>query len=195
MADTHFVQARLPDTNVAWVFYRHLGVQSIKEHNYSAAVGAINEMIALFPDEYRIEINTAKYNELIRERLAVVCGNCKAEINRRAVQIIQLLVTPVKALITDNEVEDVWICPKCHKDNKLQNTQIIKEQQALPFYHKLIPEPPGRRGGLVDRRDYHKEMTKWFYGALEEVDHQLGKLRAEYEALEKIDEVSTQDAD
>ena len=188
------MQAKLPDTNQAWIYYRHMGVQSISEKDYSSAIAAINEMIALFPNEYRIEINTEKYKQTIREKLVLVCTKCNTEINYNDIKIMKLQNLGVVRLVTGTDFNDGWYCTSCHKINKLQNTRVIKEQKGLPFYHKIIPEPPIYHG-ISDRKGWHNRMVKWFYDSLEEVDHQLGKYREEYEGLEKLEEISgSQDA-
>jgi len=187
------LQSKLPDTNQAWVYYRHLGVQALQEKRYSEAVAAINEMIALFPDEYRIEINTEKYNQLMRVRTVFVCEHCSTETSRTDIKVYDCLLSTIEGFCIGSDYAKIWNCPNCQKDNMLQNTKMIEEQNGLPFYHKLIPEPPFKQG-TKNRKTFDNDFKKWFYDSLEEVDHQLGKLRAEYEGLQSLEEEGNQDA-
>lgn len=191
-------QAKLPDINAAWVRYRNYGLQCIDQRNYSGACAAINEINALFPDEYRVEINTEKHNELMREAIVVVCSNCGTETNYSNIKIFDLLLPLLSSIIAGREYERVWSCPNCKHTNKLQDTKMIKDQHANPFYHKVIPKPPERRSGLEGRRYYHNNMVKWFFESLEEMDHQLGRYRDEYKPVEETGDViegGNEDAD
>jgi hypothetical protein len=185
----------LPDLNAIWVTYRNRGLAAISGEMYAQAIGCINGMNAILPNDYRIEVNTSKYTELTTERLIAICNACKEQFSRKEIKIVELLNPLVIQVLTNQEYEKVWFCPKCNKTNNVSTTNWIKERLGLPYYLKVIPEPPSRKGGIQDRREYPIAMEKWFYQALEELDHQLGTYRADYvsqlEQLEQLPQEGT----
>ena len=184
-------QAKLPDINNAWVRYRNYGIESIDSQNYSGAVAAIYEMISLFPEKYRVEINTDRYEDLEKDTIIYICGECTAETNLNAVTVFNLTLGLTLAFVSGLESTKVWDCVKCQTRNMLENTQIIRSQEQKPHYHKVIPEPPNRKQGIMDRNAYDNKMRIWFFKALEEVDHQLGKYRDEYKPIDEDEELET----
>ncbi len=181
-------QAKLPDINNAWVRYRNYGLESIDSKNYSSAVAAIYEIIALFPENYRCEINTDKRNVLEKDTIIYVCGNCSKENNHDEVKIFNLVLDMTTSFISGNNQETVWNCLGCDYQNRLQSTEIIKSQLKKPYYFKVIREPPNRKQGIMDRVQYDNIMRKWFFEALAETDHQLGLYRDEYRPTDEEEE-------
>ena len=191
-------QAKLPDINNAWVRYRNYGLQCIHERNYTGAIAAVNEINALFPDEYRVEINTEKYNQSIHDTITVVCEQCKKEINYIDIHLFELILPTIDSIIIDKTTDVVWVCTECNHTNRRETTEMKRHEQKKPHYNKLIPEPPVRIDGIQGRTEYHNSMVKWFYDALEELDHQLGKYREEYtptDSEEGTDYEGDEDAD
>ncbi len=52
-----------------------------------------------------------------------------------------------------------------------------------------MPEPPIQKSGLTGRWQFHTKMTRWFFICLEEIDHQLGLYRKEYEPEGERDDI------
>ncbi len=181
-------QAKLPDINNAWVRYRNYGLESIDSKNYSGAVAAIFEIIALFPETYRCEINTEKWNELEKDVIIYVCGNCSKENNHDEVKIFNLLLDVTTQFISGSNQETVWNCLGCDNQNRLLSTKVIKSQLSKPHYNKVIREPPNRKQGIMDRVQYDNLMRKWFFESLAETDHQLGLYRDEYRPTDEEEE-------
>ncbi len=184
-------QAKLPDINNAWVRYRNYGLESIDSQNYSGAVAAIFEIISLFPEKYRVEINTSKYEEMERDKITYICSECKEESNLVTITIYNLTLGLTLSFISGVESTKVWDCVKCGSRNMLQNTQIIRSQEKKPHYHKVIPEPPNRKQGIMDRNTYDNKMRVWFFKSLEETDHQLGLYRDEYKPIDEDEDLET----
>lgn len=178
-------QAKLPDINNAWVRYRNYGLECIDKRNYTGACAAIFEINALFPDKYRCEIDTDKYNELMMEQRVVVCPSCTKETDFKDIKIFDLILNLIPNILTNSTTEKVWNCPECKTNQKMINTKMIKDQHKQPFYFQLLREPPTRKGGISYRNSYHDIMAKWFFESLEQLDHQLGKYRDEYKPLEE----------
>jgi len=185
-------QAKLPDINNAWVRYRNFGLQCIMERNYVGAIAAINEINALFPDAYRVEVNTPKHLQSVQDTLVAICVGCDVEVNINELHVFDLLLTSINSMILNKPTEKVWVCKSCNKINMREKTRMIRREHKKPNYDGVISEPPKRVDGIQGRTEYHNNMVKWFYDALEELDHQLGKYRAEYKPLEWEEDVNYQ---
>lgn len=191
------MQSKLPDINNAWVRYRNFGLQCVMERNYIGAIAAIYEINALFPDAYRVEVNTLKFNESVKDEITAICTKCQTETNFADLHIFDLLLVTVQSVIAKRETEKVWVCTKCNNVNARSSTRMKRKQHKKPNYTQLIAEPPERINGIQGRTVYHNSMVKWFYDALEELDHQLGKYREEYkpQGEEDQDYGGNEDAD
>lgn len=176
------MQAKLPDINAAFVKYRSHFLISIEIPNFSAATASLNGINALLPDEYKVEINTEKYNAAIKTKLLAICPNCKKEIQSKDVKVFDLLLNSIDSLMCGSQTIKMWPCPECHKDNEISKTSWTKDVIQLPAYNKVIPEPPQCKNGLDNRMKYEKEMTSWCYLFLEEIEYQLGIYRREFVA-------------
>ena len=175
------MQSKLPDINNAWVRYRNFGLQCIMERNYVGAIAAVSEINALFPDTYRVTINTEEYNKSVQDTITAVCTKCEKETNLADLKIFDLLLTTINSIILNKPTEKAWICTnvECNAINIREKTLMKRRTHKKPNYTQVIPEPPKRVDGIQGRTEYHNSMVKWFYDALEELDHQLGKYREE----------------
>jgi len=183
------VQAKLPDLNNYWIKYHDIGIHSLYNKNYAGVVACIYNMNALLPDDYRVEINTEKYNELSQDKLMVVCSNCNTEIVYNEIRVYETFLSTLQSMIQNARTERVWNCPKCNEVNQFARTKKIKNHHKNPFYYKVIPEPPIQKDGLTGRHAFHNKMTSWFFTSLEEIDHQLGLYRKEYEPEGERDDI------
>jgi len=48
---------------------------------------------------------------------------------------------------------------------------------------------PPKRHGLIDRMGWHEKWQVWFFNSMEELEHQLGRYRAEWITQEESGEV------
>ena len=184
------VQAKLPDLNNYWIKYHDHGIHCLYNKDYAGCVASIYNMNALLPDDYRVEVNTRSYNELSHDKFIVVCSNCNAEILRNEIKVIEVLLNPIENIILEERTKQIWVCSKCNKENEFARTKMIKDQHKNPFYYKIIPDCPIRKDGLTGRTGFHNKMTKWFFTSLEEIDHQLGLYRKEYEPEGERDDIA-----
>ncbi len=180
-------QAKLPDINAAWVRYRNYGLQCIDYNNYPGAVAAINEINAMLPQSYRVKIDSREYKELEKDNLTVICTACKAETTPDKLVVFNMRLPIMVNHHGGPKTEEVWTCRDCKSVNNLIKTRMIRKVKQKPFYHQVIPDPPDRKDGVLDRTHYHNEMVKWFFDALEELDHQLGKYREEYKPIDELE--------
>lgn len=173
-------QAKLPDINTAFVKYRTHGLICIDMKNYAGASASLNGINALLPNDYKIEINSAKYNEALKTKISIICNFCNSEINKNDIKIVNLLNPILIQTLTSNEYQKAWFCPQCKKENYLNKTKMVKYTALKPFYLKVIPEPPRKKDGLQTKNTFHHNYVKWFYNFLEELEYQLGLYRIEY---------------
>jgi len=183
------VQAKLPDLNNYWIKYHDHGIHCLYNKDYAGCVASIYNMNALLPDDYRVEVNTQRYDEVSHDKLIVVCSNCNAEIPRNEIKLIEKFLGLLKSMILETHTIKVWVCHNCKQENELARTKMIKDSHKNPFYYKLIPECPQQKDGLSARSGFHNKMTKWFFTSLEEIDHQLGLYRKEYEPEGERDDI------
>ena len=182
-------QAKLPDVNSAIVKHRSYALICMESKNYSGATGSLSSINALMPADYKVEINSQKFKDLLRTKTFFVCTECHKEVIRSKLKILKLLNPIVVGTITNNQYQNVWICTECHKENKLLKTRIINETIAKPYYLKVVPEEPRFRDNLQTREAYHEHYKVWFYNFLEEIEYQVGLYRAEYLSQQDMFEV------
>ena len=186
------MQAKLPDINAAWVKERTYFFTCRDMHNWSGMILALYAMNALLPDEYRIMVNTAKFEELTEAEVKYLCNFCKKEIPEPSIEIKKVLAPLLVSYLSESESKIFWSCPECKKENLISQTKLIKETLEKPYYLKVISEPPERKRGIQDRRSYQMDLLKWSGIFFQELEHQLGLYRAEY--INEMDEDGQLDA-
>jgi len=149
--------------------------------DFAKAAISFEASIALLPDDYQPEINSAKYAELVKDKFSIVCEGCKAEHKRSTIIPYKLLLSNIGRLVSGQEIVTVWKCPKCDHVRELKGseTKVIKFYQ--PSYFRVIPEPPAREG-LHDRIGFEARFKRWFDIATREIEHMVGLYRTEYAA-------------
>ena len=175
------MQSKLPDLNAYWRDYHKQGKSALDNHDYDTCISCVYSMLALMPDEYRLEVNTDKYNELVRLRSIVVCSECKKENNYDDVEIDDRLVPFDISILLGSKTEKVWICIFCKFENEFTSTKLEKEIRKEPAYFEVIAKPLPTPRGLEGRTFFHSKMVSWWNNAVIEIDHQLALLRTNYD--------------
>lgn len=171
------MQAYLPDINTAYISYRGEAIRSIKSEHYDSAFGAMYSLNALLPEDYRVKISTPSYLEATKEELEAVCLSCKQNSNIHLIKIIDKLLPSLIKTITDKETEKFWKCPLCKNENNLSKTEFIHSILEEPQLLKVVPRPPERKDGLMDRLKYDKQISAWLWNMLSELEGRMSKLR------------------
>lgn len=174
------VQAALPDLNTAWIMDKREFLNALRQKNYSVVYWSLSSINAAMPEKYRVEISDQKYNAELKKDLLVKCTHCDTELNQKNIIVKSKLKSGTLALLTENKTEKVWECSNCHQDNILSKTPMIQLKLQEPFFLKVIPSPPSRKGSLIDKIDFHRKFTAWAYLFYTEISHQMSKLRTEY---------------
>lgn len=167
--------------------------------DYSWVISDLNDINALLPDEYHIDINTSGYNALVSRNMYALCSHCTTvydykdkdgnmqaetrptEIEKSQVNIQSKLLSTKGQMLSSLSHIRVWLCPKCKAENRLESTEWIKDKLQSASYLKVIPEAPIKKDGLRSRRDYPNLIKTWIALFQEELEHQIGLYRKEYQ--------------
>ena len=180
-------QAALPDLNTQWIINTREVWTAIKQKNYNSLFGALFAINAMMPKEYQVEISDLKYYSKIKQDVILICkscslvcphcvgkgGDCIAETNLHDTKVRDLDTSLFVRLMLNTKNEKIWHCTKCDTNNILSKTQMIQTVMKEPFYLRMVPSPPGRKDGILDRRTYHKKVERWALQFLNELEHQM----------------------
>ena len=143
-------------------------------------VSSYRAIISLLPEEYRVEISTAKYFDEVESKTFISCSRCNQEdIPYTEINIFEKLNDSIQELILDEKYSLYWDCPHCHKSNNLAKSRTLLDIPADPFYVKIIPEPPI----MIDtfsRVGFAEQFAKWYQIAVPELEHQIALFRSQY---------------
>lgn len=210
------MQAKLPDINAAIVRHRSSALSAYEKGNKTLAAISLSSINALFPDEYKVEVNTDKYNQLTTDQKLITCGFCKevtketivdpetntsheerseipSRIPFKEIELYDMLQDNLESFISNQKFVKVWECPKCNNLNKFDKKSLVTIKFAQPAYFKVIPSPPSKKG-IRNRKNYEYEFDKWFDIALSEIESQIGKYRADYMAQQESQAPMIEDA-
>ena len=174
------MQSKLPDLNEYWKKYHEKGEAALSRYDYESCVNAFDCMNALMPEKYVIEVNTAKYNELLKNNDFVCCKKCKLNNIWNDVRVIDLISPFLESIIIKSSTYKAWVCLKCGFENKLSETKLNKTTLKKPYFLKVIPEAEKIPIGLERRTQFNTKMKAWWHNAKVEMDHQLALIRQEY---------------
>jgi hypothetical protein len=170
-------QSRLPDINTAFVTYRREVIRALNYYNYSNCVGALYALNALLPKDYRVQISSSKYTEKTQTDVIVFCKECKQEHKRNSIQVYDLKTTLLIQILSQAKSKKVWDCPSCGCENSLAKTEMAQTVLKQPFFLKVVSHPPERQDGLMDRKSYHSEFSKWVWQTLHELEERMAQFR------------------
>lgn len=189
------MQAKLPDINAAIVRYRNHALYCFTGEDYTGATIALNNINALLPEEYKIEIDSQKYQEAISEKNYVICPNCDKETQTNKMETRQVLLSSFERMITGKEYTMMWECKNCNELNNPHESKYKKTILQQPCYVGVVPAAPTRVIGLEDRVTFPFKFRAWFATTLEELESKIGKYRADYMAQQGADEIQVPDED
>jgi RNase P subunit RPR2 len=182
------VQAKLPDINAAFVKYRTKALEYLGALNYNGATASLNNINALFPEEYKIAIDQKRYEDEVKAHVLYVCAECESETPYNKITLEEVANGLELQVLTNLQTSQVWVCPKCDAENRFESTRIKKFRREEPYYLKVVPPCPVRNSGVQNRLGFHQRFERWFYRYMEEIEFQLGLYRTEYAAMDNDDE-------
>lgn len=190
------MEAILPDLNTGYIKYRNKIIDSIDSGKILNAIGSLYATNGMLPKEHQIIIDDDLYNEKIKQTTIAKCNHCKSEYPRlddktkteerptehnfHDVRVYTIMIPLLASYVSGNEYDKVWKCSKCNKVNRLTRTKFIKTALQKPYFLQVMPNPPSRKDGLIDRQTYFKKIRKWAWSFLDELEYQMGEYRRNY---------------
>ena len=181
------MQSRLPDLNSSFVKHRTNALSAFSCGDYSSCVISLDAIIALLPDEYRVEINSEKYREILADRKTIDCNKCKTENILKDVKQYDLELDWMAQILLGQKTERIWICTNCEIANEMQNDKIKTVRFNQPYYLGVIPYPPIRGRGISKRNSFDGEFAEWFDIAVKECENKIMLFRSEYASQQASD--------
>ena len=193
----------LPDISSSFGFWRTFAVNKISQKDYNGASAGLYNLNGCLTEEYVITISTPEYDKAVQDQSYYQCDYCTmdfeqiinkgrddetrekikipTEIPYNDVKIFELISPLIDSIISGNQIQKVWVCPKCKKENVMNGEwNIITLRKEKPYYLKIVPDCPVRLSGLASRFGWEQKFAKWFYNFLEEVQVSMKQYRIEY---------------
>lgn len=152
----------------------------MERDEYNAAVGSLYAFNGCLPEEYRVKISTIEYEKMTKEKLTAKCPYCDEEVEVKDIKIELLLNPLVIGTLTNQSHDKIWICNKCNKMNRLEDTEMIRYQVEEPTFLGIVPRPPERKDSLTDRRQFDMKFQNWCWKLLDELEAKAAKFRRDY---------------
>ena len=208
-------QSALPDVNTKFIIYTREAINSWKSRNYDSAIGSLYAFNGILPDiepgKYRVIIDTKEYENKTKQDLVVICNNCytncrhcqgdktkdeviicSAEYSYGTIKVQEVLQPLIKQIISGTEYERIWVCPTCKTENVLSETKMIQKILKDPSFLAIVPKPPNRRDGIIDRTHFHTKFTVWFWTTLTELEAQAARFRQDYKGKDENEQEFTE---
>ncbi|MDH3879689.1 MAG: hypothetical protein OET18_17745, partial [Desulfobacterales bacterium] len=146
--------------------------------------GALDSQNAVLPEGYRVTIDTKMYKDSIQNGTFYICSKCSEEIPVQEIEFVKLLNKSVERMYYKEQYSLSWFCPKkgCGHKNRKSESETITERRQEPFYLDCVWEPPRKQAGLATRFGFKERFMEWFYAYQKEIEHQIGRYRAEYQS-------------
>lgn len=149
---------------------------------FEVAAISLNSINALLPEDFRVEINSKKYEQLKQEKKIITCRFCKEEYSRDTIQVFELQRNAIETMLMTEKSKIVWHCSKCNATQDLSSSSLKVQKYQNPTFFKVVPEMPSRKDGVTDRLGHQTRLKQWYSVFLEELECQIGIYRAEYMA-------------
>lgn len=193
-------QSALPDVNSAFIRYRSEAINGWKNRNYDSAIGSLYSFNGLLEEKgdgkYRVLVDSKEYERKTKQDLVMFCKHCEPDIYENgvskidwdkvktvsfySVKIEKVVPSLMIRVLSNLEYEETWCCPVCNKDNYLTETIMIQKILKNPSFIAIVPEPPIKNNGIIDRSQYYSKFTVWFWTFLIELEAQAARFRQEY---------------
>lgn len=180
-------QARLPDINAAFTKHRNEVTSSLKSQQYDAVFGALYALNALLPEEpidedtkfpkYRVVVSDIDYKRLTKSTTFCECYHCQEESDYNDIVVFNYRLPPMESLVAIHKNMKAWRCPKCKQICRLRPDDFSETSVKEPSFIGVVPKPPHRQEGLMDRSMYHRKVTQWAWTMLDELEAKMAQFR------------------
>lgn len=145
---------------------------------YTAAIGSLNNFNACLPKEYQVKVSDELYSQKLEaEKLMVHCKHCNEDIDYRTIKKMKVLCNSSEQLLTGLVEKNVWICSLCNGENLTQGSELKQAKLPNPYYFGVVPDPPKRKDGILDRVMFKKRIEHWCWNMLGELEFAAAKFR------------------
>ena len=181
------MQSRLPDINSAIVKHRTNALSAFSTGDWPSCIISLDAIIALLPEDYKIEINSEKYKEILADRKTIDCDKCQTQNILNDVKQFDLELEWMEQILIDQKTKRVWICTKCEKTNDMQFEKIKTVKYNQPYYLGVVPFPPIKGRGISKRNSFDSEFAEWFDIVVKEIEQKVMLFRSEYASQQASD--------
>lgn len=192
-------QAVLPDVNTSFIKWRNKIVTALESQNYTAVLGALNNFNACLDEKYAVHVSTYEYDsKLTDEKLLCTCRSCKKPQDFKKVKREERRTTATIEMLTRQKYQKVWICDFCGFENLINQTEFVKNKLPNPYFLGVVPDPPARKDGIMDRKQFHKKFEAWVWTFFGELEHAATRYRIDnWQKTENLDQmqISMEDED
>lgn len=176
-----FPQAILPDINTSFIKWRNKIATALESQNYTAVLGSLNNFNACLDDEFTVHVSTEEYDgKLAAEKLLATCEHCKKQPDFRNVEKTQRRTSAMVELLTGKKYQTVWECTECGKQNLLDSTHFTRTKLPNPIFLGVVPDPPTRKDGIMDRKGFHRKFEAWVWSFFGELEHAATRYRIKH---------------
>lgn len=170
----------LPDISSSFSFYRAFAINSLQNKDWRGAAAALYNINSLLTEDYLITIDSVEYEKATKELSNFECPYCKEKTPEQDTVVCDRSLDAIDSVILQQERIKCWHCPHCNENPPVEGTTVFYQKTVMPFYRKIVPEPPQTVPGLLIRFTWVPQFKKWFYNFLEQLTHQLALYRIEY---------------
>lgn len=179
------MQSRLIDVNTSAIKRRNEVSAGLDSQNYDKVFGALYSLNALLPEfheddgrqKYRITISDILYRQFTKPETKITCKICTEVTNFDKIKVFEMIPPMFEGIMVSNKPSKVWVCPKCHIDNKLKECDMVETSLREPYFLRVISKPPLRRDGLHDRSSYHRKVVQWAWTFMQEWEASMAQFR------------------
>ena len=111
------------------------------------------------------------------EKLLVHCKHCDQDIDFRTITKLDVFCNKVEELLTGELTKNIWVCSLCKKENLTKTSEFTKAKLPNPYYLGVVPDPPSRKDGILDRFTYHKKIEHWCWTMIGELEFKAALFR------------------
>ena len=203
----------LPDISQNFGFFKNLAIKSIERRDYNAAAAAMYSLNGCLGVDYLVNINTKAFNKAMENTKVYLCNSCTMDVEKitnkgqedektktiqmpreiptSEIKILKVIAPFLESVITGSTTEEVWYCPNCKFEHRMNDTNQIIPEKSKPFCIKVVPECPVRGSGLSNRMGFDDDFGKWFWNFMEEINWHEVLYRKEWKSQNDGEDMPT----
>ena len=173
------------DVNTSAIKRRNEVSAGLDSKNFDKVFGALYSLNALLPEcheddcrqKYRITISDILYRQFTQHDMLITCIACEVQSKFNDIKVFELMTSMFEGIITNHKKDKVWICPKCKVTNKLIDSEMTESSPKEPYFIRVVPKPPTRQDGILDRSTYEQKVIQWAWTFMQEWEASMAQFR------------------